>query len=355
MFFWSILYILENNTQSTTRLNKMSQNSTLADIRKVLKKKGGPALKKARKTILRNFKDDKYSSQALRYFSKVTLHNALPVFPALISISCEAVGGDAEKTTLFGEAIVLISAAADLHDDVIDQSLVKGSKQTVFGKFNAATAILAGDILLAQGFMQLTEAAESITKIDSKKIIKLVSEAILEICSAESLENQLRNKNDLKPEEYLEVIRLKAVVPELSMRIGAILGNASVEQTDSLGSFGRIYGMNSLIIEEFTDLLDIEEVRNRLENECPPLPMIYALQNEQIRTKLAPLLSSNLSKDSHKKILEIVLDSKEIEVLGYYLTNSAREEVKQLTKMLKGNIREELENLLLVPLKYIEI
>ena len=51
-------------------------------------------------------------------------------------MSCEAVGGDAEKTTPFGEAIVLISAAADLHDDVIDQSFKKGQKQTVLGKFN---------------------------------------------------------------------------------------------------------------------------------------------------------------------------------------------------------------------------
>jgi geranylgeranyl pyrophosphate synthase len=332
----------------------MSKNSTIADIRRLLKQKGEPSMKNARKTLC-NFKDYTYSSQALRYFAKVTLHNALPVFPALISISCEAVGGDGEKTMPFGEAIVLISAAADLHDDVIDQSLVKGLKQTVLGKFDAATAILAGDILLAQGFRQLNEAAESINKIDSKKIIKLVSEAIIEICAAESLESQLRNKKDVKPEEYLEVIKLKAVVPELSMRIGAILGNAKAEQIENLGSFGRIYGTNSLIIEEFADLLDIEEVRNRLKNECPPLPIIYALQNEQIRTKLLPLLSSNLSEASHKSILEIVLDSKEIQVLGNDLVNNARNEVKQLMKMIKGKIREELENLLLVPLKYIEI
>ncbi len=312
-------------------------------------------MKNARKTILCNFKDDTYSSQALRYFSKVTLHNALPVFPALISISCEAVGGDCKKTTPFGEALVLISAAADLHDDVIDQSLVKGSKQTVFGKFNAATAILAGDILLAQGFRQLTEAAESIPQSDFKKIVKLVSEAIFEICSAEALESQLLIKSDLRPDEYFEVIRLKAVVPELSMKIGAILGDASTEQVDSLGSFGRTYGINSLIIEEFADLLNIEEVRNRLKNECPPLPIIYALQNEQNKTKLLPLLSSKLSEANYKSITEIVLDSKEIQVLGNLLINNATDEVKQLTKSIKRNIREELENLLLVPLNYIEI
>jgi geranylgeranyl pyrophosphate synthase len=139
------------------------------------------------------------------------------------------------------------------------------------------------------------------------------------------------------------------------MKIGAILGDANTEQIDRLGTFGRTYGINSLIIEEFADLLNIEEVRNRLKNECPPLPIIYALQNEQIKTNLLPLLRSNLSEANHKAITEIVLDSKEIQGLGNLLINNARDEVKQLTKSIKGNIREELENLLLVPLNYIEL
>ena len=112
----------------------MSADSKLRAMKRSFKQKGGPAMKNARKKILQNFKDNSYSSQALRYFAKVTLHNALPVFPALISMSCEAVGGDAEKTIPFGEAIVLISAAADLHDDVIDQSSSKRVKTDSFRK-----------------------------------------------------------------------------------------------------------------------------------------------------------------------------------------------------------------------------
>lgn len=333
----------------------MSANSALIGIKRAFKQKGGAAMKNARKNILLNFKDDSYSSQALRYFSKVTLHNALPVFSALISMSCEAVGGDAGKTVPFGEAIVLISAAADLHDDVIDQSFVKGSKQTVLGKFNAGTAILAGDILLVQGFRQLTEAAEIIPKAQGQEIIKLVSEAVFEICTAEALEVQLSHRFDLKPNEYHEVVRLKAVVPELSMKIGAIIGNSDSKDVKALGQFGRIYGVNSIIFEEFADLLNIEELRSRLKNECPPLPIIYALQNNKIKTYLLSLFKADsLNETIHEKIVKTVLDSCELEALQKMLVSNATAGIKQIPKVVNGKIREELQNMLLVPLNYLE-
>jgi geranylgeranyl pyrophosphate synthase len=334
----------------------MSSYSKLKGIKKGFKQKGGRAMKDARRRMMLFSKDDSYTSQAIRYFSSVTLHNALPVFPALISMSCEAVGGEAEKTAPFGEAIVLISAAADLHDDVIDQSFIKGMKQTVLGKFNSSTAILAGDILLSEGFKQLTEASEVIPKTQAKKILQLVSDSLFEICTAETLEIQLHSKPDLTPSELHEVIRLKAVVPELAMKIGAILGNGNSKVVKDLGHFGRTYGINSIIIEEFVDMLDVEELRNRIKNECFPLPILYAIQNLQIKANLLPLLNAEtLNKSVNEKIVETVLESCEMQVLQKILVSNATTEVKKLPKTVKGKIREELENLLLVPLNYFEV
>jgi geranylgeranyl pyrophosphate synthase len=333
----------------------MSVKSKLTEISKNFKQKGSPAVKNIRKNIMKNFTDDSYSSQALRYFAEVTLPNALPVFPALIAMSCEAMGEDIEKTVPFGEAIVLISAAADLHDDVIDQSSVKSQRQTVLGKFNSGTAILTGDILLTEGFRRLTDASESIPKVQSKEIIKLVSEAVIEICTAEALEIKLHRRFDLTPSEYQEIIRLKAVVPELAMKIGAIVGNGNLENVEALGQFGRIYGINSLIIEEFADLLNNEELKNRVKSECVPLPVIYALQNPQIKTNLLPLLEADLSNESiQKKIVDLTLDSQEVDALQKILVANATEGLKKLPSSANRKIREELENLLLVPLNYFE-
>jgi geranylgeranyl pyrophosphate synthase len=328
----------------------MSAESTLRAFNTSFKKRGGQAMKNARKKILQSFKDDSSSSQALRYFSKVTLHNVLPVFPALISMSCEAVGGETEKTIPFGEAIVLITAAADLHDDIIDKSSVKGKKQTVLGKFNFGTSLLAGDILLVQGFKQLTDAAELIPKKQSKEIIKLVSEAVFEICTAEALEIQLHGKPDLTPKEIHEIINLKAVVPQLAMELGAIIGNANSRNVEDFARFGRTYGINSIIIEEFADLMDLEELNSRKKNECLPLPVIYALQNSQIKGELLSFLKfDSLNEDDHKKIIEIVLGSEEVGGLHKILVANAK---ITLPKIVNEKMREELKNLLLVPLTY---
>lgn len=333
----------------------MSRNTTVGSVKRNLKIKGGPALRCARRTLIQKYKDDSLSSQALRYLSKVTLHNALPVFPALISMANEAVGGDSEKTTPFGEAILHVSFAADLHDDVIDQSFTKGSKQTVLGKFNASTAILAGDIILVEGLRQLTIAAESLPKEKSKLIINWVSESVFEICTAEAIQLQLKGKKDLTPEEYYRVITLKAVVPELCMKIGALLGTSNMEDIECLGRYGRVFGINSVVVEEFADLLNLEEFKNRLSNEIVPLPMIYANQNMAIRANLGNLLDREIDIAVHKKVINTILDSVEVNELVKIMFSNAEAGKKSLNTIVKRNTREELENILFVPLRYFQV
>ena len=335
----------------------MTEASALvAVMTKIFRQKGNPALKMAKRKMLLNCKDDGAISQALRHFSKITLRNAMPVFPALISISCEAVGGEAEKTTLFGAAIVMITGAADLHDDLLDKSFSKGPKQTVLGKFGESVTVLAGDTLLVQGLTQLQTASEVISKKQANAIGGLVANAVFEICNGETLEAQLKGRLDLTPNEFNEVIKLKAVVPELTMKMGAILGNGNSQSVERLGQFGRTYGVVSIVVEEFSDLLNFEELKNRLKNECPPLPLIYALQNSQIKDAITPLLyADSLSEGSHKKIIETVLCSKESRDLQKTLKFSTTNELSKLQGLINGKTQKELELLLLAPLRYLDI
>jgi geranylgeranyl pyrophosphate synthase len=82
---------------------------------------------------------------------------------------------------------------------------------------------------------------------------------------------------------------LKGAVAEMMCRIGGILGDADEETLESLSNYGRTVGILSTIKDEFEDTLDTLELQNRILNECPPLPMVYALQDPQIRKEVKTL------------------------------------------------------------------
>ncbi|HLN44738.1 MAG TPA: polyprenyl synthetase family protein [Candidatus Sulfotelmatobacter sp.] len=313
----------------------------------IVNKRGMAALKNAKDMILLYWKEDSSLAKALQYVSNVTLQDALPVFPALISLSCEAVGGNPEKTVPFGEAIVLISAAADLHDDIIDKSFTKGDKQTVLGKFGRYVALLAGDALLSHGIMHLCRESKRIETEKGNLINNLLMDGITEICVAEGLEGQLRERYlDASPDEYSEVIRHKAVVPGLAMKIGAILGNGSSRYIAALGQIGRTYGIGSMIIEEFADIFEPDELRNRLKNGCPPLPLIYALHTPESRKALLPLLVSNFPKRAHDKIIQFTINSCEVQRYQKTITSLINNELLKIRQSAKWKKQGEIEILL---------
>jgi geranylgeranyl pyrophosphate synthase len=336
-------------------MDMVSDTQLFESAKKIFEIRGREAFKRAETEILSNFTGDDVISEALRYFVQVTLHGALPVFPALISLSCEAVGGKTEKTTSIGAAIILIAGAADVHDDVIDRSLIKGSKRTVLGKFGKEVAILVGDALLIQGFILLQRECNLISKKQGEKILNLVAQASFEISNAEALETQLKGRLDLSPEEYFEIIKLKAAIPELNMKIGAILGSADSKTVETLGHFGRTYGILSTIAEEFMDVWEYQEFRNRLKNECPPLPFLYALQNPHVKTKVLALLKdTRRRRNNFEEITEIVLKSQQVRKLKEELSKLTQKEIRQLSFVVNDKIREELKLLLLASLEYLQ-
>jgi geranylgeranyl pyrophosphate synthase len=332
----------------------MPNQALIRDMIRIFKENGDVALKQARNDILAATYDESVISQALKHFSIVTLHETLPVFPAFISISCKAVGGDASKTTPFGKAIVLITGAADLHDDVIDQSISKGPKATVFGKFGIDAAILAGDILLVKGLMQLNSECSKLPKKQGELIKRLVEEAVFEICKAETLETKIKGTINLALGKYYEIIQLKAVVPELTMEMGAIIGGADTNTINKLGHFGRTYGVISIFSDEFGDILDLAELKNRLKNECPPLPLIHALRDKEIKVTLETLLKTNFSMSIHEQIIDTIVNSKEVEAVVQTLISEAEKELADLKNLVNEKVWNDLRVLLRAPLEFYE-
>ncbi len=312
----------------------MSSNKSIEKVKKFLEKRGRDAYEVAKKEILNEKIEYKPVRDALQYFMRELWQNFQ--HPALLSLACESVGGKPENTISVGAALVLFTGAADLHDDIIDQSKTKSSKTTVFGKFGRDLTLLAGDALLLKGFTILHEACEELPKKQGKAIINLVKEAFFEIGIAEAKEAGFKGNWNLTPEEYLNVIRMKAAIAEMATRVGAIIGGGSSDEIEALGNYGRTLGILATIRDEFIDVFEPDELKNRAENECLPLPLLYAFRNPKVKKKITHLLRKReLTEKDALKIVETIAETKEIQILKRKIRFLLEREVNTL-KVIKN-------------------
>jgi len=289
------------------------QENVIEQVEKLLKERGSKALEEARKTILQEEVESEEVREALTYFMYEYWHDLAR--PTLLSIACEAVGGDPNATTPIAIPMILIGGAIDIHDDIIDQSKVKGSRPTILGKFGKDVTLLVGDALLFKGFTLLHESVEKGVPAEKLPvIINIIKKAFFELGDAEALELRFRGRIDVTPEEYLRLVRKKAADVEAHTRISAILGGGSKEEIEALGEYGRLLGMLIILRDDLIDMVDFEEAVHRFKKECLPLPILYALQNPKTKSTLSSiLLKKNITKRDAETILQITNKEGEFE------------------------------------------
>jgi geranylgeranyl pyrophosphate synthase len=327
----------------------MSPAKIWDQVKVILKERGIPALEASRQYVLQDQSEYGPLREALSYFMEDVWCDLL--HPALISIACEAVGGTGDDTISFGAAIVLLAAAADIHDDVIDQSAIKEHKPTIFGKFGKDIAILAGDALLLKGLYLLHEVCSSLPKSKSKDILETVKRTFFEISSGETEETTLRGKIDISKQAYLNIVRKKVAAAEATMRIGAILGNGAEQDVALMGHYGRTLGILLALRDEFVDVFEPDEIKNRFEQECLPLPILLALHDDSKRSTLLKLLTNQITEESVEKILDLSVDDKETRALTTEMKSWVDQEIislssiKRCKEILEILLQATLENL----------
>ena len=296
----------------------------------IFQEKGHQAVELARLRILGEQVEHVPLRDALRYFIEGwndVLH------PGLAWLACEAVGGKPETTNKVGSSLVLLAGGADIHDDVIDESVMKGSEQTVFGKFGKDLAILAGDALLLEGVYLLHEACQDLEIAKKKAILDLVKRAFFEISSAEAAEAGMRGKIDVAKQQYLDIIHHKVAAGEAATRIGALMGDGTSEEVETLAEYGRIYGVLMSIRDDFIDVYEQDELSNRVKKEVLPLPIIVTLADESKKPVLLQLLSGKITEGMIEEIVDLVTNSVESALLVSEMKRMVREIILRISTL----------------------
>jgi geranylgeranyl diphosphate synthase type I len=228
--------------------------------------------------------------------------------PTIVALSCRAVGGDVERALRAAAPLILLSGGFDLHDDIVDRSIVRGARRrkTLLGLYGLEVTMLLGDALLVGGAWHLasTLMKEGLGEEEASRILGL----LFELGSAEALELRFVKRLNVTPSSYLKVVEMKAADVEAYARLGGALGGAAQPQLEALGRFGRRLGMIAIIRDDLEDLINYRvELKNRLLHESLPLPVLSALRSRRVSRRLKAILSRwDLSVDELKEVVKLV-------------------------------------------------
>lgn len=302
----------------------LTQEEITKQLLALLHERGKEGLALARKTISDEKIESKQVREALDYFMNEYWHDFTS--SALLSLVCEAAGGDPKITTPVAISLTLISGAIDIHDDIIDQSKNKGTRPTVYGKFGKEIALLVGDALLFKGFTVLYDAIKmGIPAEKIAAITNIINKTFFELGTAEALELQFRGRTDVTPEEYLSVVRKKGADVEAYTRISAILGDASEEEIDAFGEYGRLLGMIIILRDDMIDMLDPEETIHRIQKEHLNLAILYALQNPKMNSAIMLILKKSITVKNAEKLATLVDEAGGFARIDDYMTKLAKD------------------------------
>lgn len=222
--------------------------------------------------------------------------------PILVIAGGEAVGGRSDELIPLACALEMIHTFSLIHDDLpaMDDDDLRRGQPTNHKVFGEATAILAGDALLAEAFLLISTA-------DFKRDPKMVLEIIQDVARATGARGMTGGQQidmdsagvNLSATELTKLHTLKTGrLITVAATSGAKYCGASKTQVTALGKYGEAIGLAFQIAD---DILDIEgnqdeigkDVGSDVDNKKATYPAVIGI--EQSRRQARKLVEDAVS------------------------------------------------------------
>jgi geranylgeranyl diphosphate synthase type II len=205
----------------------------------------------------------------------VTLHKAMrySVFaggkrirPVLMIAACEAVGGNAERVLPAACAMEMIHTYSLIHDDLpaMDDDDFRRGRPTNHRVFGEAAAILAGDALLTEAFILLSDA-----QINARVPAEIRCRVLHTIARCAGSQGMVGGQVvdmesegkavDLPTLQYIHTRKTGALILA-AIQTGALLGGADEASLAALSRYGEAAGLAFQIADDILDVVGDQTV-----------------------------------------------------------------------------------------------
>ncbi len=227
--------------------------------------------------------------------------------PVLLLLSCKLMGYTGRRATQLGAVVEIIHTATLVHDDIIDEAQTRRGRPAANTQWGNSKCVLAGDWLYMQAFKIAVQERNF-------RVLDMLIDLTQQMVEGELLQIEKLGKA-ITQQEHLDLIfRKTACLFSTCMQLGGVLGGATEEQIERLGSYGRNVGMAFQVVDDVLDLTASEEVLGKpvasdLREGKATLAVIHAYQHatHEEQKKIQKVLDDRaLNGVTHGDILAIL-------------------------------------------------
>ncbi len=197
--------------------------------------------------------------------------------PALLLLTSGALQCFASQRFNLAAVVEFIHTATLLHDDVVDESVMRRGNATANEAFGNPASVLVGDFLYSRAFQMMVDAGDM-------RIMQVLADATNVIAEGEVMQLMNMHNAGLDEASYLQVIRSKtAKLFEASARVGAILAGGNADMETACADYGQALGTAFQVIDDVLDYAGQAAIMGKnlgddLREGKATLPLISAMQ-----------------------------------------------------------------------------
>ncbi|WP_150051349.1 MULTISPECIES: octaprenyl diphosphate synthase [Methylomonas] len=233
--------------------------------------------------------------------------------PMLLLLAAKALGHVDKHHLTLAAVIEFIHTATLLHDDVVDESVLRRGKESANAVWGNAASVLVGDYLYSTAF-------EMMVRTNNMRVMDIMSKTTTAIAEGEVLQLLNCNNPDTTEEKYLDVIARKtAILFSTATRLAAVISGSNNAIEEALAVYGQQLGVAFQLIDDALDYkANTQELGKNLGDDLaegkPTLPLIYAIEHgspEQARTVIEAIKKG--SREAFNAVYQVVLATDAIE------------------------------------------
>jgi len=197
--------------------------------------------------------------------------------PCLLLLAAKASGQTTDESIRLCVVVELVHTATLVHDDVLDEALVRRHKETVHQKWSVPASVLVGDWLFTHAYGLANKGTSTMPG-------RWIADAAKQVCEGEIMQGQSIRHFDISISDYLNLLDLKTgALCAVSCSLGAWSAGADEATCHRMQQYGLKLGTAFQVFDDWLDVWGQQECAGKtlgtdLDSFKPTLPALRTLE-----------------------------------------------------------------------------